>query len=74
MARPTKPDIEAILRDRTAIDHAVREGAREAVRMHQRLGNPIAVMRDGQAVDVPADEVKLPDDELQSPPNRRAAS
>jgi hypothetical protein len=57
MPNPARPTIDEVLRQMTPIDEAIREGAREAVQMHQRLGNPIAVWREDQAVDVPAEEV-----------------
>jgi hypothetical protein len=63
MATPIKANIEEALRKMAAIDEAVREGAREAVQMHQRLGHSVAVWRDGKAVDVPANEVVLPQSE-----------
>ena len=74
MPTPVKPSIEQIFREMTQIDDAIRAGARDAVRMHQRLGNPIAVWRDGQAIDVPADEIVLPDERPsdQSQPRREA--
>lgn len=36
---------------------AVEKSTSEAVRMHKKLGNPIAVWRDGKVVIVPPDEI-----------------
>jgi hypothetical protein len=57
---PSKPTIEELFRQGTPIDDALRAAAREAVRLHQHLGNPIAVWREGHAVDVAAHEVEVP--------------
>jgi hypothetical protein len=34
----------------------------DALRMHKRLGNPIAVWRDGKVVIIPPEEIVIPDD------------
>ena len=39
---------------------AVKKATAEAVRMHKRLGNPIAVWREGKVVIVPPDEIPDP--------------
>ena len=70
---PTKPTIEELFRQGTPIDEAVRVAAREAVRLHQHLGNPIAVWREGRAFDVPANEVVLPAEEKPARPEPNAA-
>ncbi len=36
---------------------AVKKATSEAVRMHKKLGNPIAVSREGKVVIVPPDEI-----------------
>ena len=41
----------------TAILEAMREGVREALRLHKRLGHPIAVWRDGRVVWLSPDEI-----------------
>jgi len=38
------------LRDREAVMKALREGIRDAVRMHKFLGNPVSTFRDGKVV------------------------
>jgi len=49
--------ISEIMRDGTAIDEAMRRGVREALIRHKKLGNSIAIWRDGEAVVIPPDEI-----------------
>ncbi|HEU5238709.1 MAG TPA: hypothetical protein VFU37_16375 [Pyrinomonadaceae bacterium] len=35
----------------------------DALRMHKRLGNPIAAWKDGKVVIIPPDEIMIPPDE-----------
>lgn len=42
------------------IDRAIEKAVREAIRRHKRLGEPIAVWRDGRVVVVPAEEIPEP--------------
>jgi hypothetical protein len=42
---------------------AAKKATVEAVRMHKRLGNPIAVWRDGKVVILPPEEIPDPADE-----------
>jgi phosphoribosylformylglycinamidine cyclo-ligase len=58
MAAPDKrPDISALFADGREIDQAVRRGARAAVLRHKAAGQPVAVWKDGRAIELPADEV-----------------
>lgn len=41
----------------TAIDKALERAVREALLMHRRAGNPVAVWREGKVVWLAADEV-----------------
>ena len=54
-----KPDIEEAFRDGTAIDRALREAVLEALQMHKRRGNPVAVGRDGVVEWIPAEKISL---------------
>ena len=56
----THQKIEEILRDERLLLSAVREGAREAVIMHKRLGNPIAGWRDGKVVIIQPEDIEIP--------------
>lgn len=42
------------------IDRALQKAVREAIRRHKRLGEPIAVWRDGKVVILPAEEIPEP--------------
>ena len=45
-----KDRIAEILADEKLITEALQRAVREAVEMHKRAGNPIAVWKDGKAV------------------------
>jgi hypothetical protein len=42
------------------IDRAIERAVREAIRRHKRLGEPIAVWRDGQVVVLAAEDIPEP--------------
>ena len=56
-------DINAIFRDGSQIDAAVRKATRLAWLAHKREGLPIAVWKDGQTVWIPAAEIEISDDD-----------
>lgn len=70
-------DIGEEFRRGDAIDEAVRQGVFDALRRHQRLGQNVAVWRDGRVVVVPATEIEIPTEAEQdeagasAPPARR---
>jgi len=39
------------------VDRAMKEAVAEAIETHRRLGQPIAILRDGQVVWIPASEI-----------------
>lgn len=41
-------DLEPILADKGKIEAALRAAVREALALHKRAGNPVAVWRDGK--------------------------
>jgi type IV secretory pathway VirB9-like protein len=45
-----KDKIKEILSDEKKITEALQRAVREAVEMHKRAGNPLAVWKDGKAV------------------------
>jgi hypothetical protein len=51
--------IEEMMVDGTEIDEALRRAVREALIRHKKLGNPIAVWRDGKVVIVPPEEIPV---------------
>jgi hypothetical protein len=64
MLRKT-PDakLEEVIAKGIRIQHAFRAGVRRALMRHKRLGESIAVWRDGQVVIVPPDQINIPDAE-----------
>jgi ABC-type proline/glycine betaine transport system ATPase subunit len=42
-----------------AIELVLQEGVRRALSIHKRLGNPIAVWKDGKVVIVPPEEIVI---------------
>lgn len=52
-------DLDAILQDTKRIERALRQAEAEALRMHKRAGNPIAVWRNGQVAWLPAEEISV---------------
>jgi len=51
------------------IDRAAREGVRQALLRHKRLGESIVVWRDGKVVEIPAEEIQV-DEETPAAPDR----
>ena len=52
-------DIARAFEQGTPIDEALNEAVREAVRLHKRMGQPLAVWRDGKTVWISPEEVDL---------------
>ena len=52
-------DLDAILNDTPRLEHAFCQAIEEALRMHKRAGNPIAVWRDGQVVWLQPEEIPV---------------
>ncbi|MEJ7846743.1 MAG: hypothetical protein WKF92_01500 [Pyrinomonadaceae bacterium] len=49
----------SLTRFETEIDKACRHAVREALLMHKRAGNPVAVWRDGKVVLLQPDEIEV---------------
>ncbi len=64
---PDEPpkDVNAIFRDGTQIDAAIRKAARSAWLAHKREGLPIPIWKDGKTVWIPPEEIVVSDDELE---------
>ena len=45
------------------IGKVFQQAVNDALRMHKRLGNPIAVWRDGKVVIIPPEEINVPPDD-----------
>lgn len=56
-------DVRALMREGTKIDAAMSEAARQAALRHNQLGFPLVTWRDGQVVEIPPDEIVVPDPE-----------
>jgi len=61
MVSKTNKTITELFREGMPIDKALARGARDALLFHKRIGNPIAVWRDGQVVHIPPEEIQIPD-------------
>jgi hypothetical protein len=53
-------DLDPILSDSDRIERAVQRAVQEALRMHKRAGNRVAVWRDGQVVWLTPEEIPVP--------------
>jgi hypothetical protein len=60
MSAEARRSVVEIFRDRALIDKALARGVRDALLFHKRIGNPIAVWRDGRVVNIPADQIQIP--------------
>ena len=60
MLSKSKKTIHELFEEGTPIDRAIAHGVRDALLFHKRIGNPIAVWRDGGVVLVPADQIEIP--------------
>ena len=49
-----------------AIGEVFQQAVNDALRMHKRLGNPIAVWRNGSVVIIPPEEINVPPDDSES--------
>ena len=50
------------LDDDELIERALRAGVRDALIQHKRAGNPVVVQRGDKLVEIPADQIELPDE------------
>jgi hypothetical protein len=55
---PRFPEIN-LAEQAEAIELVLQEGVRRALSIHKRLGNPIAVWKDGKVVIVPPEEIVI---------------
>jgi hypothetical protein len=52
-------NIPEILKDRTRVQKALRDGVQKALRFHKAMGVPIVVWQDGKVVEIPPEEIQL---------------
>ena len=62
------PKLEEVVAKGMRIQRAFRAGVRRALIRHKRLGESIAVWRDGRVVIVPPDQINIPDGESPNDP------
>jgi hypothetical protein len=62
-------DIAAVLNDEAALEEAFRKSFENAVRLHRKGGVPMVFWENDQIVEVPADQIPLPEDD--PPPRKR---
>ena len=53
----SKTSLDERVRDRAAVERALREGVRAALLRHKKLGQSIVVWRDGRVVVVPPEQI-----------------
>lgn len=63
MIRATSDDIAARFADDEAVEAALNRAVRDAVLRHKKLGESIAVWRDGRVVIVPPEEIHVDEPE-----------
>jgi hypothetical protein len=54
-----RPSITRLFDEGTAIDEALRLGVQDALQRHKRLGQRVAVWRDGRAVVLEPDQIPV---------------
>jgi len=54
---PEKRSAAARTQDRARILAAMRQAVREALLVHKKMGNPIPILRDGEVVWLPPEEI-----------------
>ncbi len=57
MKRRRNKTIDAIFKEGTLIDKALRQGVHEALLKHKQAGNPVVVWRDGKMVWLKPEEI-----------------
>ncbi|MGH8567177.1 MAG: hypothetical protein ACREXX_02400 [Gammaproteobacteria bacterium] len=55
-------DLEQILADKGKIEAALRAAVREALALHKRAGNPVAVWRDGKVEWIDLEQLEASED------------
>ena len=57
MSSPRPKDVNRIFGQVKLMDRALADAAREALRFHKRIGNPVAQWRDGKVVWVKPEDI-----------------
>jgi hypothetical protein len=61
MIQRARPNIGELFEAGTPIDEALARGIRQALLRHKKLGESVIVWRDGQVVEIPAEEIRVDD-------------
>ncbi|HYR77209.1 MAG TPA: hypothetical protein VEM96_15350 [Pyrinomonadaceae bacterium] len=48
------------------IERVLQRAVHDALRMHKRIGNPIAIWKDGRVVIIPPEEIVIPPDDFET--------
>jgi hypothetical protein len=59
MSRKLEKSISELFEEDTSIDEALKSAVREALMLHKKLGNPIAVWENGKLAWIPPEEIDL---------------
>jgi hypothetical protein len=57
-----EPTLKELFEDGRAIDEALKEAARDARRLHEARGTPMATWKDGQVVWIQPEDIDVDDD------------
>ncbi len=61
MKTDDKPNIEAIMLDGKSIQRALRQSWISVLTHHKKLGQPVVVWSNGKVVEIPPEEIVIPD-------------
>jgi hypothetical protein len=63
MQETVKKDIGKLFNDREGMDRALARAVRQALLQHKRMGNPVAVWRDGKIVWIEPEEIDVSEED-----------
>lgn len=58
--------LKSLMLETDLVEHAIHRAAVRAIDRHKRLGQPIVVWREGKVVWIPAEEIEIPREDVQS--------
>ncbi len=69
MQETVKKDIGKLFNDREGMDRALARAVRQALLQHKRMGNPVAVWRDGKVVWLAPEEIEVSEEREERNPS-----
>ena len=69
MQETVKKDIGKLFNDREGMDRALARAVRQALLQHKRMGNPVAVWRDGKVVWIAPEEIVVSEEREERNPS-----